>query len=755
MLLQINEPGEASRPQTEDRGAAIGIDLGTTNSVVAIAEDGRPRVLKDDKGGALIPSVVFYDPNGPVVVGANARRELLEMPDAVIGSIKRLMGRGVADVRSLAGALPFELDSAAEGGMVRLRISGRTLTPVEISADILRAVKARAEAVLDRPVDRAVVTVPAYFDDAARSATKDAARLAGLDVLRLVNEPTAAALAYGLDSEAEGLYAVYDLGGGTFDISILHMEKGVFQVRATGGDAALGGDDLDHAIAERFLAERAEGANAPAISQGEAKQALATARLAKECLSSGNSGEWMLEIDDHVTRHRLDRATFESLAAPLVDRTIALCRGVLEDAGIAPSEVKGVVLVGGSTRIPLVRRRVAELFGQEPLADIDPDAVVALGAALQAEALTVGADTLLLDVTPLSLGIETMGGIVEKVIPRNTPIPVAMAQDFTTYQDGQDAMLIHVVQGERELVDQNRSLARFVLTGIPPMTAGAARIRVTFAVDADGLLTVTAQETVTGVAQEVSVKPSYGLSDDEMATMLRDSMVHARDDMEARLLAESRVEAERSVLAVKAALGVDGDLLSADERALIGDAIARVETQLSQGSRDAVQQASEALENATKSFAERRMDRGIQKALAGMAVETLSQSLGVEDETASRQESRGAETMPKMTFIETDGTRREVDAPAGLSVLEIAHRNKVPLEGACEGSLACSTCHVIVDPAWFNRLEPASEEEEDMLDLAFGLTHTSRLGCQIVMDDKLDGLEVRLPAATRNMMVDK
>jgi molecular chaperone HscA len=629
MLLNIFEPGATPLPHQSDRGLAVGIDLGTTNSVVAIARDGQVEVVRDEAGSGLVPSVVDYggDEGGPVV-GQAARKRILDRPDTVVSSIKRLMGRGITDVKSLAGTLPFTLDEAAEGGMVRLKVAGRTLTPVEISADILRALKARAEDAQGKKVDKAVVTVPAYFDDAARTATKDAARVAGLEVLRLVNEPTAAALAYGLDNAVEGLYAVYDLGGGTFDISLLKMEKGVFQVKATGGDAALGGDDFDHAIAEHFLAERSRDLGAQKLTSGEAQQALMTARIAKECLSHSQGGEWVIEVDGQTSRHFLDRATFETLIAPLVDRTIHLIQGVLEDAEVLPEDVAGVVLVGGSTRVPLVRQRVAALFGREPLADINPDEVVAVGAALQAEALTAGSDTLLLDVTPLSLGIETMGGIVEKIIHRNTPIPVAMAQEFTTYQDGQAAMLIHVVQGEREMVDQCRSLARFVLTGIPPMTAGAARIRVTFAVDADGLLTVSAAEQTTGVEQQVQVKPSYGLSEDEMANMLRDSMEHAREDMEVRVLTEARVEAERSALAVRAALKVDGDLLTEAERATIETALARVGETCGGTDRAAIQEAAEALEQSTKGFAERRMDRGIRQALAGQDVEEISRKLG-------------------------------------------------------------------------------------------------------------------------------
>ncbi|MEO0033982.1 MAG: hypothetical protein RLZZ501_5 [Pseudomonadota bacterium] len=621
MLLQLHEPGESPAPHQEERGLAVGIDLGTTNSVVALARDGAVEVLRDAEGKALVPSVACYDDQGGVIVGREARRMILEAPERVVSSVKRLMGRGADDVKALAGTLPYQLDTAAEGGMVRLRVAGRTLTPVEVSADILRVLRARAEEAQGKPVDRAVVTVPAYFDDAARTATKDAARLAGLEVLRLVNEPTAAALAYGLDHGSEGLYAVYDLGGGTFDLSILRMEKGVFQVRATGGDAALGGDDIDHAVAEHFLTERV-GAQ-PTLTEGEVKQILAAARVAKECLSTQAEGEWRIELGGVSSRHGLTKDQLEGLAAPWIDRTIAICRQVIEDAGIEIGDIHGVVLVGGATRMPLVRRSVEALFGRPPLADINPDEVVAVGAALQAEALTRGGDTLLLDVTPLSLGLETMGGIVEKLIPRNTPIPVAMAQDFTTYQDGQTAMTIHVVQGEREMVDQTRSLARFVLRGIPAMTAGAARIRVTFTVDADGLLTVSAREDTTGTEQQIAVKPSYGLTDDEMATMLRDSLEHAREDMESRLLAEAVVEARRSVLAVQAALGVDADLLSAGEKDEIETAIKAIDTAVATNSREAVLAATEALEAATKTFAERRMDRGIRNALAGVAVDAL------------------------------------------------------------------------------------------------------------------------------------
>ncbi len=628
-LLEIHEPGETPLPHAGEGSLAVGIDLGTTNSVVAIAREGKPAALHDEAGRALVPSVVAYPAAGGVLVGEEARILESQEPRNVVASIKRLMGRGAADLHAVAGVLPYEI--APGGGptdMVKLLIGGKARSPVEISAEILKALRARAEAALEKPIERAVITVPAYFDDAARTATRDAARVAGLEVLRLVNEPTAAALAYGLDKGSEGLYAVYDLGGGTFDFSLLRLEKGVFQVLATGGDTALGGDDFDRAIAERMLAERRTDGLADQVDEAAVKAALALGRQIKEQLSDRDQASGRLEIAGVPSFHTLERAAFEAMIEAYVARTIDIARSVLADAGMSAGEIEGVVLVGGSTRVPQVRAAVAAMGGKPPLSDIDPDEVVALGAALQAEALTGGGDTLLLDVTPLSLGLETMGGIVEKIVPRNTPIPVQLAQEFTTYQDGQAAMAIHVVQGEREMVADCRSLARFELLGIPPMTAGAARIRVMFAVDADGLLTVSAEERTTGVAQRVEVKPSYGLSHDDMADMLYDSLDNAEADMTLRLLTEARVEARRNLLALEAALARDGELLSAEERGALDAGRARLEAALSGDDREAINAAAEALEMLSKPFAERRMDRGIRDALSGLSVSELETRVG-------------------------------------------------------------------------------------------------------------------------------
>ncbi|HEX2580930.1 MAG TPA: Fe-S protein assembly chaperone HscA [Dongiaceae bacterium] len=613
-LLQIHEPGQTPAPHAEVEGLAVGIDLGTTNSLVAVVGNaGTPEILRDENGEALMPSVVAYL-DDEVIVGSFAVDIARSQPRQVISSIKRLMGRGLAESQETPQGKRHVL-SASSGGMVRVHVNDRVLSPIEISADILRALRHRAEQALSRSVDKAVITVPAYFDDGARAATKEAARLAGLQVLRLVNEPTAAALRYGLEKGAEGLYAIFDLGGGTFDISVLQLEKGVFRVRLTAGDTALGGDDIDQAILE--WAQRRAALPLPGNEQ---EIALREARRAKEALST------LEETDLIVPRLgplKLSRTQLEELAKPFLDRAITLCARLLLEGDIPAEVVKGVVLVGGSTRMPYVRRRVEDFFKKAPLTDIDPDLVVAEGAALQAHALTRGSDTLLLDVIPLSLGIETMGGIVEKIIDRNTPIPVAKAQDFTTYQDGQTRLMLHVVQGERETVAHTRSLARFELGNIPPMVAGAARIRVTFAVDADGLLTVSAEEKTTGASTSIEVQPSHGLTEEETIAMLRDSLDHAEEDMRSRLLAEAKVEAERILLAFASARRQDDVLLKDEERGKIAAAEEEVRRRLAGDDRDALLLATTAFEKATHDFAQRRMDRAIAEALQGQRLDDI------------------------------------------------------------------------------------------------------------------------------------
>ena len=618
-LLQIAEPGQSTAPH--QHRLAAGIDLGTTNSLVATVRSGQAETLPDAAGEQLLPSVVRYTPDG-VVVGRAARAAAAEDPLNTVASVKRLMGRGLDDVKSLGSRLPYEF-RRADTAVPRIHTVGGDVSAVEVSAEILRVLARRAEAALGGPLSGVVITVPAYFDDAQRQATKDAARLAGLNVLRLLNEPTAAAVAYGLDRGADGVHAIYDLGGGTFDISILRLDRGVFAVMATGGDSALGGDDFDHAVARWIMQQAGISDDA---GHRQLRRLLRDACAAKEALSTRDATDVSIELDDgRRWEGRLDRATFEGLVDPLVRKTMAACRRTLRDAGIGPREVKEVVMVGGSTRVPRVRELVGEFFGAPPLVDIDPDRVVAIGAAIQADVLVgnkSGDDMLLLDVIPLSLGLETMGGLTERLIPRNTTIPVARAQEFTTFKDGQTAIALHVVQGERELVADNRSLARFELRGIPPMVAGAARIRVTYSVDADGLLHVEAEEQTSGAKAAVTVKPSYGLTDDEIAGMLRDSMDHARDDMVARQLREEQVEAERVIEALRAALAGDGDaLLSAAERTAIDAAVESLSVAARGDDTAAIRRARQSLERTCEPYVERRMNASIRRAMAGHRVE--------------------------------------------------------------------------------------------------------------------------------------
>jgi molecular chaperone HscA len=622
-LLQISEPGQTPNPH--QRRIAVGIDLGTTHSLVASVRNGVAECLPDAQGHVLLPSVVRYglDAGGAVTrqIGFDALAAQVVDPENTIASVKRLMGRGMQDIANRA-QLPYQLID--KPGMVTVQTIAGEKSPVEVSADILATLRYRAEDTFNDDVFGAVITVPAYFDDAQRQATKDAAQLAGINVLRLINEPTAAAIAYGLDNASEGVYAIYDLGGGTFDISILRLTQGVFEVVATGGDSALGGDDYDRALVEWVLVKA--GLAADTLTAGDKAALLQAARTCKEALSATDSVAFSVRLVRANVQFDMKAADFEAATASLTQRTLTAVRKALRDAQMGKDDIEGVVLVGGSTRMPQVRRAVASFFGREPLTNLNPDEVVALGAAVSANQLAGNqsdSELLLLDVIPLSLGIETMGGLVERIVPRNQTIPTAMAQDFTTYQDGQTALALHVVQGERDLVADCRSLARFELRGIPPMVAGAARIRVTFTVDADGLLSVSAKEQGSGVEAGIDVKPSYGLSDDDIARMLQESFSTAQQDVQARALAEARVDADRMLLATRSALDADADLLAPEERVEIDRLMAELAGIRPQVEAAQIEAAIKALAAGTENFAAQRMNRGIRLALAGKNIATV------------------------------------------------------------------------------------------------------------------------------------